>query len=360
MQPAPPPDPDEVRAYSLTLFTKLEGAVTTLMIHIGDRLGLYRALAADGPATSGELAERTGLDERWVREWLHNQGAARLVVFDDAGERFWLTPAGVAVVADDTSPYFGMGMFLRVPSMSALVEPLVEAFHTGAGYTYDALGPDVAASVEVNTAPWYRHNLVPVVLPLLDGVVDRLAAGGTAIDVGCGSGLAVLTLAEAFPAATVHGYDISALALQRAEDNRRRRAVPNARFHDAGVDPLPGDGSADLVVTFDCIHDMARPQAMMAALRAAVAPDGAWLLVDMKARDTFAETAAKNPMAALMYGVSVTTCMASGLSEPGGAGLGTLGLPESRARQMAAAAGFTRFRRLDVSHPVNAFYEIRP
>jgi 2-polyprenyl-3-methyl-5-hydroxy-6-metoxy-1,4-benzoquinol methylase len=356
-------DPDALRAYSLTLFTKYEGAITTVMVHLGDRLGLYRALAAvAGPVTSAELAERTGLDERWVREWLHNQAAARLVSFESGGDgdRFWLAPEAVAIVADADSPWYSLGLFGRVPTLSLMVEPLLESFRTGIGYDYDALGPDVAASVEANMAPWYRHFLVPVLLPMLEGVVERLTAGGRVADVGCGSGRAVLTIAEAFPAADVHGYDISAHALERARAACADRGVANAHFHDARTEPLPEDAATDLVITFDCIHDMTRPEQTIAAIRRAIAPDGTWLLVDMKARDTFVDNATKNPMAALMYGVSVTSCMASALSEPGGAGLGTLGLPESRAREMATAAGFTRFRRLDVDHPVQAFYEVRP
>jgi SAM-dependent methyltransferase len=356
-------DADALRAYSLTLFTKYEGAITTVMVHLGDRLGLYRALAAaTGPLTSAELAERAGLDERWVREWLHNQASARLVSFESGsdGDRFWLPPEAVAIVADADGPWYSLGLFGRVPTLSLLVEPLLQSFRTGVGYDYDALGPDVAASVEANMAPWYRHFLVPVLLPMLDGVAERLVAGGRVADVGCGSGRAVLTIAEAFPAADVHGYDISTHALERARAARAERGLANAHFHDAHAEPLPEDASADLVITFDCIHDMTRPEATIAAIRRAVAPDGTWLLVDMKARDTFVENATKNPMAALMYGVSVTSCMASALSEPGGAGLGTLGLPESRAREMATAAGFTRFRRLAVDHPVQAFYEVRP
>jgi SAM-dependent methyltransferase len=167
-------------------------------------------------------------------------------------------------------------------------------------------------------------------------------------------------MAEAFPTSEFHGYDISRLALERAGRRRGECGLTNAHFHDARDEPLPADGSVDLVTTFDCIHDMTHPQQVMEAIRAALRDDGVWLLVDMKARDSFAENAAKNPMAALMYGVSVLSCLSSSLSEPGGAGLGTLGLPESRARAMAEEAGFTRFRRLDVEHPINAFYEVRP
>ena len=136
--------------------------------------------------------------------------------------------------------------------------------------------------------------------------------------------------------------------------------LDNVRFADPRDEPMPTDHRFDLVTTFDCIHDMTDPQGMMRAIRAAVADDGTWLLVDIKARDTFAENVGKNPMASLMYGISVLSCMSSAMSEPDGAGLGTLGLPAATPPSMAGEAGFTRFRRLDVDHAVNAFYEIRP
>jgi SAM-dependent methyltransferase len=166
-------------------------------------------------------------------------------------------------------------------------------------------------------------------------------------------------MAEAFPGSRFVGYDISQHALDRAHERLFERALGNATFRDPRRTPLPVDGTLDLVTTFDCIHDMTHPFETIRAIRGALRPDGVWLLADIKARDTFAENAAKNPMAALMYGISVLTCMSSALSVPGGAGLGTLGLPEAKARELAASAGFTRFRKLDIDHSVNAFYEIR-
>jgi 2-polyprenyl-3-methyl-5-hydroxy-6-metoxy-1,4-benzoquinol methylase len=356
------PDPELLKRYSLLLFGQLEGAVTSAMVHLGDRLGLYRALAgAGGPVTSAELAARAGLDERWVREWAYNQAAARLVeVADDDEERFWLSPEAEAVLVDTGSPAFGLGWFHDLPGMVARVGWLEAAFRSGVGYDYDAHGAESVVGIERSFEPWYRHYLLPLVLPALDGMDERLAAGGAVADVGCGAGLAACLIADAFPAADVHGYDISRLALARGEQRRSEHDLANVHFHDARREPLPDDHRFDLVTTFDCLHDMTQPAEMVHRLRAAVADDGIWLLVDMKARDTFGENRAKNPMAALMYGISVLSCLASSLSEPGGAGLGTLGLPESRAREMAMAAGFTRFRRLAIDHPVNAFYEIRP
>ena len=237
---------------------------------------------------------------------------------------------------------------------------LPDCFRTGVGLDYDSHGPEGAVGIERSFEPWNRAHLLPTVLPTLDGVLSKLQDGGRVADIGCGAGGAVLLLAEAFPASTVAGYDISQHALARARSRLADAGLGNASFHDPREDPLPADHSVDLVTTFDCIHDMTDPQGMMAAIRSSLADDGTWLLVDIKALDTFEENARRNPMASLMYGVSVMSCMSSALSEPGGAGLGTLGLSPSKAEAMARDAGFTRFRKLPVEHAVNAFYEIRP
>ncbi len=271
-----------------------------------------------------------------------------------------MSPEAVAVLSDPDHPAFGMGMFHRLPQTMQTLEPIAESFRTGIGLDYDAFGPEGAAGIERSFGPWYRNFLVPVALPALDGVVPRLEEGARAIDIGCGAGIAVLTMAAQYPKSTFDGYDISEHALARAEAARAEKGLENAGFHDARRDPIPSESSVDFVTTFDCIHDMTDPVGMMETIRAAIAPDGVWLLVDIKGRDSFAENIEKNPMAPMMYGVSVMSCMSSALSEPGGAGLGTLGLPESLARSMTADAGFTRFRRLAIDHPVNAFYEVRP
>jgi 2-polyprenyl-3-methyl-5-hydroxy-6-metoxy-1,4-benzoquinol methylase len=356
-------DPIELGLYSLLVFSKLEGAVTAGMIHLGDRLGLYRVLAdADHPLTSADLADEAELDERWVREWAYNQAAAKIVVADADADpvTFTLSAEGAAVLASPSHPAFGMGMFHRLPQTMQTLEEMPESFRTGLGHDYDSHGPEGAVGLERSFEPWNRAFLLPVVLPALDGVVDRLTAGATVADVGCGAGGAVLLMAGAFPNSQFHGYDISRYALGRAEQKRTEANATNAHFHDPRQQPLPSNHTIDLVTTYDCIHDMTDPQGMMHAIRQAIAHDGTWLLVDIKARDTFAENLEKNPMAALMYGISVLSCMSSALSEPGGAGLGTLGLSATKAEAMAREAGFTRFRKLDVDHAVNAFYEIRP
>jgi 2-polyprenyl-3-methyl-5-hydroxy-6-metoxy-1,4-benzoquinol methylase len=353
-------DVDALKMYSFQVFSKLEGAVTSGMIHLGDRLGLYVALKDAGrPLSSAELADVTGLHERWVREWAYNQAAARLITCDD-DERFGLTDEAAAVLATPDHPAYGMGMFHRLPQTMDSLRAMPESFRTGVGQDYDSHGPEGAVGIERSFEPWSNAFLLPVVLPALDGVVDRLRAGATVADVGCGAGGALLLMAKEFPASRFHGYDISRYALGRAEEKKDAAGVVNASFHDPRDEPIPANHSVDLITTFDCIHDMTHPFEMMQAIRSALSDDGTWLLVDIKAHDTFALNAKKNPMAPLMYGISVLSCMSSAMSSPDGAGLGTLGLSEAKAEEMARAAGFTRFERLDIDHSTNAFFAVRP
>ena len=353
-------DPDKLKLYSFQLFTKLEGAVTAGMIHLGDQLGLYRVMREAGrPLSTTELAAATDTIERWVREWAFNQAAACMIESHGDGT-FSLSPEAAIVLADQEHPAFGMGMFHRLPQTMKALEHVRESFRTGVGHDYDSHGPEGAVGIERSFEPWNRAFLVPVVLPALDGVVEKLVAGAKVADVGCGAGSAVLLMASTFPESTFTGYDISQFALDRARTKLDSSGLQNASFHDPRNQGLPGDGSLDVVCTFDCIHDMAHPQEVIEAIRASLKPDGTWLLVDIKALDTFEENMRKNPMASLMYGISVLSCMSSALSEPDGLGLGTLGLSENRAREMSAAAGFTRFTKLDVDHSVNSFYEVRP
>jgi 2-polyprenyl-3-methyl-5-hydroxy-6-metoxy-1,4-benzoquinol methylase len=359
--PEPRPlDPDRLKAFAKHVFGHLEGAMTSAMIHLGDRLGLYRTLAEiAAPVTSAELAEKTGLHERWLREWLHAQGAAG--VLDYAGdERFELSPEAAAVLADERHPAFGCGMFSSLPDTIAVVEKLPEAFRTGVGLAYDAFGPEGARGVERGFAPWYRALLVPMALPRVPGLLPALEAGIQVADVGCGGGVALIEMAKAYPSSEFHGYDISKFALTRAEENRAEAGVENVAFHDPREQPLPDDGRFGFVTTFDCLHDMTDPARVMRQIRAAIAPDGTWLIADIKAKDGYEANVEHNPMAALMLGTSVLSCMSSALSEPGGLGLGTLGFHEGLARQMTKEAGFEQFETLDLGHPVNAFYVVRP
>jgi 2-polyprenyl-3-methyl-5-hydroxy-6-metoxy-1,4-benzoquinol methylase len=235
-----------------------------------------------------------------------------------------------------------------------------ESFRTGVGHDYDSHGPEGAVGIERSFEPWTNANLIDTVIPAINGISKTLASGATVADIGCGAGSAILLLGKHFPSSSFVGYDISQYALDRAADKLNASGLKNVSFHDPRNQPLPTDNSIDFITTFDCIHDMTHPAEMMQAIRKAIKPNGTWLLVDIKAHDTFALNAQKNPMAPLMYGISVLSCMSSAMSSPDGAGLGTLGFSANTAEAMAKDAGFSRFARLDVDHSINAFYEIRP
>jgi 2-polyprenyl-3-methyl-5-hydroxy-6-metoxy-1,4-benzoquinol methylase len=338
----------------------MQGAVVSALVYLGDKLGLYKAMQGAGPLTPDELAERTGLHPRWVAEWLRNQGAARLVDYLGEG-RFELTPEQALVLADEeNSVFFISGVFNGLPGFVGVLEQLPESFRTGLGLPFDAQGVEGAHGVARGFAPWYRHMLVPLVLPSLDGVVPKLEAGAKAADVGCGAGIALIEMAKAFPASEFHGYELSKHALSLAEDNRRDAGVENVSFHDVRGEALPSDGSFDFISTFDCIHDMTHPRQVIGAIRKALKDDGTYLIADIKAKPTYEENLEENPMVAMMYGFSVLSCMSSALSEPDGEGLGTLGFHEHVAREMTTEAGFTRLEVKDLGNPINIYYEVRP
>lgn len=354
-----PIDPAKVKASGERIFGYLKGMGVSAMIYLGDTLGLYRSMHQAGPLTSEELAAKTELHERWIREWLRGQAAAGIIDYVGDG-RFELSVEAGMFLADPDSPKLAVGIFSDLPQRMAVVERLPQSFKTGIGLNYDARGPKGAVGIERVFGNWYRFALVQQVLPKLEGLVEKLSAGAKAADMGCGAGKALLEMAKAFPHSRFHGYDISKHALARAEANRAAAGVTNVTFHDAAVDRLPADGSFDFITTFDCIHDMTHPMEAIRAIRAAIKPSGTWFIADPKSAPTFEENLQKNPMTALMYAFSVMGCMSSALSEPGGAGLGTLGFNESVARKMTAEAGFTRFQRHDFENPLNAYYEVRP
>ena len=352
-------DVEKAKKTAEHVFGILGGAVVSAMIYLGDRMDLYRKMSGAGALTSEELAHKTGLHERWVREWLYGQAAANLI--DYRGEsRFELSPENALVLADEGSPFFLGGGFCALPQQMAVLNLLPESFKSGKGLTFDQLGPEVNRGVERLLAPWFRTQLVPSALPKLDGIIAKLQTGARVADVGCGSGVALIEMAKAYPRSDFHGYDIAKIPLARALENAKRAGVKNVRFHNAATDPLPGDASHDFITTFDCLHDMTRPDLVMQAIRKAIKPDGTWLIADIHGQPTFEGNLKENPLASLMYGFSVLCCMSSALSEPGGLGLGTLGLPELVARKMTMEAGFTRFTTRDFDNPINAYYEVRP
>ena len=350
-------DADELKRYAFSVWSYKQGEMVSLMIHIGDRLGLYQAMDGAGPLCASELAEKTGLQERWLFEWLRGQTAARLLTYHDE-DRFELTAVGAAVLADETdSPSFAAGAFSgQTPPET--VDKIVDAFKTGIGLSYEELGPNAAHRTERMLGPWTKRELVPNILPALDGVVAKLEQGAVAADVGCGGGVALMAMAEAFPNSQFHGFDPSSHAIKRCRQKVGEQGLTNVEFFIAGGESLPTTPTYDFLITFDCIHDMPHPAKVITAIHSALKPDGTWLIKDIRSAPDFKKNM-RNPLLAMFYGFSVSACMSSALSEPGGAGLGTLGFNPQVALRMVSEAGFNRFHEHDFDDPSNLYYEVR-
>jgi SAM-dependent methyltransferase len=350
-------NPEEVAEFALRVWSYKQGEMVSLLIHLGDRLGLYRALDGAGRVTADQLANRTGLQPRWLEEWLRGNAAADLLASQD-GRHFELTAVGATVLTrEEDSLQFAAGAFGPPPD-PAVVDDLAEAFRTGVGLPYDRHGLAFVHSTERMLGPWARLSLVPVIVPALEGVDERLEAGALVADVGCGAAVALTTLAEAYPRSTFHGYELSRLAVERARSRIAEAGLSNVEIFDRRAEELPGGGDYALVLTFDCLHDMTRPDAAADAIRRAIAQDGTWLVKEIRCDDTWAGNR-RNPMLAMFLGFSVASCMSSALSEPDGAGLGTIGLPPRALEQLVRDAGFTRFRVHDFEDPANLYYEVR-
>ncbi len=352
-------DPQIIEQKAGAAFGALIGTITAGTIHLGEKLGLSKAMRDAGPLTSADLAARTGLNERWLREWLRGQAAATLIEHR-GGDRFELSPEAALVLADEDNPASAIGAFGNIPEIVQLFDRLKEPFRTGIGLTYDDDGPAVAEMVDRMFAPWNKTALISEALPKVEGAVERLQSGAKVADVGCGAGAALIAMAKAFPNSDFHGYDNSKFALERAANHLREAGVSNVTFHNSDTDPLPATPTFDFVQCLDCLHDMARPDLAAAAIRKAIKADGIWFIADIESAANWEDNFA-NPMAPMFYGASIMLCMSSSSSTPDGLALGTVGLPEPKMRDLVEAAGFAKFERVpELVHPMNAYYQVRP
>ena len=348
---------DETRAEQFTgrVLTDTAAAATVVMAALGDRLGLFRQLAQAGPATSGELAGRAALSERYVREWLAGLYAAGYLEFDPAEERFSLPAEHVPTLASEPGPAFFGGVHQELIGAIQRYDQVAAAFRDGGGVAPADLHPDVWAGTSRFTAQWHQNMLVQQWLPLVPGTTAKLSAGARVADVGCGTGQALIALARAFPAITATGYDVHPPSVEQA-----RRAAAEAGLADRVsyqvLDAAAGlPDSFDVITTFDVVHDAVDPLGLLRSIRDALRPGGSYLCLEINCSDQAA--ANTGPVATLLYGFSVLYCMTTSLAE-GGEGLGTLGLPEPVLRDLAAKADFVQVRHVEMDNPFNSLYEL--
>jgi 2-polyprenyl-3-methyl-5-hydroxy-6-metoxy-1,4-benzoquinol methylase len=345
-------------AFAEKVLTDYAGANAFFMASIGDRLGLFPELAQNGPATPGELADRTGLNERYLREWLGGMAAAGYLDYKPTASTYSLPPERAPVLAEEAGPaFFGCAFFDFSTNFGDTYHQLLGAFRTGDGVPQEAYGAEVASSIDRFTAPWFEHMLVAEWLPELPDVRAKLAEGAAVCDVGCGQGRAIVRLAQAFPKSTFVGLDVYEPAVRVAEHAAEKAGVADrVRFYVR--DAAAGlEGSFDVITTFDVVHDSVDPHGLLRAVRSGLAEEGRYVCVDINCSDRPEENT--GPMGTILYGLSLAYCLPVSLAG-GGEGLGTLGLPESRLTELCLEAGFSRVRRLPLDNPFNNVYEIWP
>ncbi|GAA4420999.1 class I SAM-dependent methyltransferase [Actinokineospora soli] len=344
--------PSKAEEFAEALFDTYTKSLTTFMIDIGHRTGLVDA-AARGAATSAELAARAGLHERYVREWLGALTTAG--VFTHAGGVFTLPPEHAVCLCGAGSANLAP-MSLASALLGSHVQEVATAFRDGGGVPYERFRPDFTDVMDQLSRGLFDGQLVDGVLPATGDLPDRLARGIRVADIGCGTGHAVNLLARAFPASDFVGYDLAPDAIERARAEAEALGLANARFEVRDVVTLPV-GELDAVFAFDAIHDQADPAGVLRAVHSALTPDGVFVMFDVKASSDLDDNIG-NPVAPLLYAVSVLHCMTVSLAR-GGAGLGTV-WGEQLARRMLADAGFAVVSVSDVpDDPMDSVYLCR-
>ena len=349
-------DPDLLHQFMGRFVSDFGAALHAPTVIIGEKLGLYRALAEAGPLTSDELATRTHTSERYVREWLAAQAASGYVNYDADTQMYFLSPEQAFALADEKSPAYLPGAFLIAQSLFKDEEAITQAFRSGGGVGWHQHHHELFIGTEMFFRSNYVGNLIDSWLPALDGVVERLEAGARVADVGCGHGASTLLMAHAFPRSTFVGYDYHPESVEAARRAAEREGLSErVRFDVAPATTYPGKGY-DLVAFFDCLHDMGDPEAAARHVLRSLAPDGTWMIVEPFANERVEDNL--NPIGRIFYSASTMICTPGAISQDGSLALGAQ-VPESRWRELILGAGFQSFRRATQT-PFNRIFEARP
>jgi SAM-dependent methyltransferase len=355
-EPAVEVDTDKLMQFVFRAVDEVGATLNTALVVMGDKLGLYRALAGAGALSPTELADRTGTSERYVREWLNAQAAGGYVLYDPESGRYTLPPEQAVALTDPDSPAYLPGFF-QIALGSVRDSPkIVEAARHGDGVGWHEHVHDVHEGCERFFRPGYNAHLIAEWLPALDGVVDKLQRGGLVADVGCGHGASTILMAQAFPASSFVGADYHDGSIETARGRAQEAGVADrARFQIEPASSYSGTGY-DLVTMFDCLHDMGDPIGAARHVLTTLKPDGTWMIVEPAAGDRIEENL--NPVGRAYYSFSTLLCTPASLSQEVGLALGAQA-GEARIRGVVEAGGFTRFRRV-AETPFNLVFEARP
>jgi 2-polyprenyl-3-methyl-5-hydroxy-6-metoxy-1,4-benzoquinol methylase len=348
-------------AFVERLFASALGTMDVFTVYLGDRLGLYRMMAERGPLTARELAESTGVYARYAREWLEQQAAAAIIEVDDAAkpaeERRFALPAGhAAALIDPESPYAMAAVCRSLAALGGVLPKLVDAYRTGAGVAVE--GADAVEAQGDFNRPWLVTSFASEYLPLIPDVHEKLEAGARVADVACGVGWAAISVARAYPATTVDGFDVDESAISLARTNAMEAGVADrVKFlaRDAADSSL--SGQYDLAVIVEAVHDMSRPVAVLAGVRRLLAPGGTLIVADERVADAFYAPAGDTER--LFYGYSVLDCLPTGMVSKPSAETGTV-MRRSILERYALAAGFSALSVLPIEHDFLRFYRLDP
>jgi ubiquinone/menaquinone biosynthesis C-methylase UbiE len=348
-------DNDKLHEFLGKFVTDLGATTAAGNVVIGHNLGLYKALAS-APATAEELAAATQTSPRYVAEWLRGQAAGGYVQYDPADGTYSMTEEQAFALTNPDGGIYAPGAFVLALGALKAVPRITEAFRTGAGMGWHEQDEDVFTGCEQFFRPGYIANLVPSWIPALDGVEDKLRAGATVADIGCGLGASTILLAQEYPNSRFTGSDYHDGSIEMARKHAGDQGVTDrVSFEVASASTFSGTGY-DLAATFDCLHDMGDPLGAARHVRQALKPDGTWLIVEPAAADDVAGNL--NPVGRVYYSASTLLCVPNALSQSGGYALGAQA-GEAAIRQVTTDAGFTRFRRA-AETPFNIVYEVRP
>jgi SAM-dependent methyltransferase len=351
----PAVDMNKLNAFIGQFVTDLGAAVHTGMVVIGEKLGLYKALAAE-PLSPAQLAAKTQTDERYVREWLASQAAGGYITYDGLTGKFGLSSEQAFALTDEDSPAYLPGAFELALGSLAAVPRIAESFRTGAGMGWHEHVDGVFHGCERFFRPGYAANLVNSWIPALHDVKEKLEAGGWVADVGCGKGASTILMAKAFPKSQFFGFDYHAKSIEAARESAERNGVADrVTFTVSDAKSFPGKGF-DFVTVFDCLHDMGDPIGAAAHVRQSLAKNGTWMIVEPFANDRLENNL--NPVGRVYYSFSTLLCTPCSRSQEVGLCLGAQA-GETRIREVVTAAGFERFRRATET-PFNIVFEARP
>jgi SAM-dependent methyltransferase len=349
-----PLDLAKLEAFVFRAVDEVGATLNTALVVMGDRLGLYRALAGAGPLTPTELAERTSTAERYVREWLNAQAAGGYVEYDPESGRYTLPPEQALALTDSDSPAYLPGFFQMALGSVVDSSRITDAAQSGEGVGWHQHNHDVFEGCERFFRPGYNANLLTAWLPALDGVVEKLERGAAVADVGCGHGSSTILMAQAFPNSTFTGSDYHAGSIETARERAREAGVDNVRFEVALAAGYSGT-KYDFVTMFDCLHDMGDPAGAARHVRESLADDGTWMIVEPRAGDRVEDNL--NPVGRAYYGFSTLLCTPASLSQEVGLALGAQA-GEARIREVVTSGGFTHFRRA-AETPFNLVFEAK-